>query len=156
MPILEFPFEGRARVDTVSVKCLKCNRIGGSPVIELWVTWWFSPGFLRIYGLNPDGDEEACGMGEDDSFGVLNAGFGPVLAAFAAGDFALDADVRVGGNWAEVFDLHLAGHGGHSLGAVGFAHGFVEQSCDDAAVEVAGRALVVVGDSGVGDDGALW
>ena len=43
---------------------------------------------------------------------------------------------------AEVVDLHVPGHGEYVERAVEFAHGFVEQCGDDAAVDVAGRALV--------------
>ena len=94
-------------------------------------------------------------MGKNDAVGVLDQGFGPVFTAFAAGYPALDTDGGTGWDWAQVFHLHLAGHSGYALGAVGFAHGFVEQGGDDATVLVAGRAFVLVGDDGVRDDGSF-
>lgn len=78
-----------------------------------------------------------------------------MFAAFAARDAALDEDGGAGGDGLEVFDLHLASHGGDAMGAVGFAHGFIEEGGDDAAVEIAGRALIVVRDSGEADNSVI-
>lgn len=41
----------------------------------------------------------------------------------------------------EVLDLHLPGHGSYPVKAIGFAHCFIEQRCDNAAVRVSRRAL---------------
>jgi len=46
------------------------------------------------------------------------------------------------GDWAEVVDLHVTGHGEDVEWAVELAHGFVEECGDDASVDVAGRAFV--------------
>ena len=101
-----------------------------------------------------DGDEEALAGGEGVAFGVLDGGLGPELAAFDAFDVAVEADRLSGGNGAQVFDLKLACEGDFATGAVGLAHGFVEEGGDDAAVEVTRRAFVLVAESGFGGDDA--
>ncbi len=60
------------------------------------------------------------------------------------------------GNGAEVVDLQVAGHSEDIAGAVGLAHGLVEQSRDDAAVGVAGRSGKAAGEAGVADDVASF
>jgi len=70
------------------------------------------------------------------------AAWGAVGFCWAA-EVAADEDERlVEGNGAEVVDLHVSSHGEDVERAVEFAHGFVEESGDDAAVDVAGWALV--------------
>jgi hypothetical protein len=73
---------------------------------------------------------------------VLEFGLMEELAAFAA-EMSADEDERLkerGG--AEVVDLHVARHGEDVERAVELAHSFVEESGDDAAVDVAGWAFV--------------
>ena len=56
------------------------------------------------------------------------------------------------GNGAEVVDLKVARHSEDVAGAVGFAHGFVEEGGDDAAVGVAGRPGEAASEAGMADD----
>lgn len=56
------------------------------------------------------------------------------------------------GNGAKVLDFEMAGHSEDAAGAVGFAHGFVEEGGDDAAVGVAGRSGKAAGEAEVADD----
>ena len=55
---------------------------------------------------------------------------------------AYEDERLVEGNGTEIVDLHVAGHGEDVEGAVELAHGFVEQRCNDAAVDVAWGAFV--------------
>jgi len=77
------------------------------------------------------------------------------LAAIAA-EMAADQDEwLVERSGTKVVDLHVAGHGEDVKGAIELAHGFVKESSDDAAVDMAGRAFVqtVKLDVGGGGDG---
>jgi hypothetical protein len=96
-----------------------------------------------------EGDEEAFAAGEDRAVWMLEFGLVEDLAARSAvglrgaAEVAADQDERLverGGT--EIVDLHVAGHGDDIERAVELAHGFVEESGDDAAVDVAGWALV--------------
>jgi hypothetical protein len=100
-------------------------------------------------GFFVDGDEEAFAAGEDGAIGVLDLGLMEELAAGRAVGFpgvaevTADEDERlVERRGAEVVDLHVAGHCEDVKRTVELAHSFVEERCDDAAVDVAGRALV--------------
>lgn len=67
-----------------------------------------------------------------------------MLAAVHADFPALDAERLVEGHGLKVFDMNLAGQGDHVAQLVHFAHGFVEEGGDDAAVAVAGRSGVAL------------
>jgi hypothetical protein len=47
-------------------------------------------------------------------------------------------------------------HGGEAVGTDGLAHGFVKQSCDDSAMQVALWALIVVRNFSEADNGAIF
>jgi hypothetical protein len=96
-----------------------------------------------------ESDEEAFAAGEDGAVGALEFGLVEELAVGGAVGFGCAAEVAgyedeglVERGGAEVVDLHVTGHGEDVEWAVEFAHGFVEERGDDAAVDVAGRALV--------------
>jgi hypothetical protein len=96
-----------------------------------------------------DGDEEPFAAGEHGAVWVLDFGMvedlavGGAVRLCGAVEVARDEDERlVKRDGAEVVDLHVAGHGEDVEGAVELAHGLVEERGDDAAVDVAGRALV--------------
>lgn len=72
---------------------------------------------------------------------IQDAGLGPVLAAFAYQQPALNANGRTGMNRAVIVDLKAGGHGGISGGADGFTHGLVQHGGDDAAMDVGGWPL---------------
>jgi len=118
-----------------------------------------------------EGDEDAFGAGEDSAVGTLDFGLVEELAVGGAVGFGGAVEVAgykdeglIEGDWAEVIDLHVAGHGEEVEGAVELAHGFVKECGDDAPVDVAGRAFVhavelyvggggdVVGRGGVGGE----
>ena len=101
-----------------------------------------------------DDEEEAFGAGQDGAVGVDELGGVVELAAVAAEMAGDEAERGVDGRGAEVVDLHVAGHGEEIEGAVELGHGFVHEDGDDAAMEVAGRALVQAGevDGGGGGD----
>jgi hypothetical protein len=94
-------------------------------------------------------DEETFAAGEDRSVEALKFGLVKELAVGCSvgpgstAEMSSDEDERLverGG--AEVVDLHVTGHSENVEGAVEFAHRFVEECGDDAAVDVAGRTLV--------------
>jgi len=89
---------------------------------------------------------------QDDAFGVENAGFSEMPAPPAADDAPFDAQRHAAGNWAQVLDLQFARDRGVALRTYSFAHGFIEQRGDDAAVQVAGMAVEGAWDDGETDD----
>ena len=76
-------------------------------------------------------------MREGGSLSVENPSLCPVLSAFTAHDAAFQPHGHSTGDGAPVVDLHVAGHGGQAARADGFAHGFIQQSGNDAAMQVA-------------------
>src|SRR3984957_1810033 len=64
-----------------------------------------------------------------------------MLTRLEANDAAFDANRRSTGNGAKVVDLESFRHRGPPRGGTSFAHGLIEQRGDDAAVQIAGRAL---------------
>jgi len=103
-----------------------------------------------------DDDEEAFAAGEEiagwelEIDGVEEFAAGGSLAAEVAGG---KGERGVEGGGAEIVDLEVAGHGEDLEGTVELAHRFVEEGGDDAAVDVAGRALMEFGevDDGLSD-----
>ena len=96
-----------------------------------------------------EGDEDAFGSGEYSAVGALDFGLVEELAVGSAVGFGGAVEMAgyedqrlIERYWAEVIDLHVAGHGEDVEGAVELAHGLVEECGDDAAVDVAGWALV--------------
>lgn len=100
-----------------------------------------------------DGQEEALGGGEDAAFAGGEGGDVEELAALASEVVGGEGERDVQGGGAEVVDLHVAGHGEDVQGAVKLGHGLVEEGGDDAAVDVAGRALVNSGERNSGRGG---
>jgi len=89
-----------------------------------------------------DDDKEAFGARKDHAAGVLEFGLVEELATFSA-EMAADEDERLverGG--AQIVDLHVAGHGEDVERAVELAHGLVEDSGDNAAVDMSRWAFV--------------
>ncbi len=104
-----------------------------------------------------DGDEEAFAAGQYCSVGELELSLMEELATGGAVGFGGTLEMSAyEDQWliewcgAEVVDLHVAGHGEDVERTVEFAHGFVQQGGDDAAVDVAGRALVNASELKVG------
>ena len=77
--------------------------------------------------------------------GIQDVGFGPMFAALTAKDAALEPNRRARGHGAFVVNFHVAGHAHYLVRADGLAHGLIEQSGDDAAVHVAARAFIRIG-----------
>ncbi len=102
-----------------------------------------------------DDDEEAFGVGEGFAGGELEIDGVEELAAFAAEVAGSEVEGGVEGGGAEVVDLHVAGHGEETEGAVEFAHSLVAEGSDDAAVDVAGRPLVEFGELDEGGRGGV-
>ncbi len=74
----------------------------------------------------------------------------------ASADFhfaAFDAEGFVQRDRLEIFHGHLAGEGDYVMELVYFAHGVVEDGGNDAAVAVAGRSGVAVGEPEAADEG---
>ena len=81
------------------------------------------------------------------------------LAAIAADVSAGEAKVCAQRARAQVIDFHVAGHGEQVERAVEFAHGFIHERGDDAAVDVARGAFMhslKIGDGMGGDVGWVF
>jgi hypothetical protein len=85
-----------------------------------------------------DLDEQPFALRQPGSFRVENAGFCPVLASFAAQHPALHAYGHSAGDGQAVVYFQVACHCGQAAGTNCLTHGFIQQGCDDAAVQVAG------------------
>jgi hypothetical protein len=100
-----------------------------------------------------DGDEDAAAAGQDlafvvEDFGGVDVGPSP-LFNFAA----FDAQWLVQGDGLEVFDGHFAREGNDVVKLVYFAHGIVEDACEDAAMAVARRSGVTLTQAEAADEG---
>lgn len=102
-----------------------------------------------------DGDEEALGLGQQGSRGVVKLRGVEELAALASLVGGGEGEVLEEGAGAEVVDLEVAGHREGVEGAVELGHGLVEEGGDDAAVDVARRAFVEAGEVYGGGDGGV-
>ena len=102
-----------------------------------------------------DDDEDAFALGEELAGGEMEVDGVEELAAFAAEVAGGEGERGVERGGAEVIDLHVAGHGEEAEGAVELGHRFVAESGDDAAVDVAGWALVKFGEVNDGDGGGV-
>ena len=112
-------------------------------------------GLARLYlceQIGGDGDEDGFGSGEDLAGGVGEVGFDVVAAAGGSSVAGGEGERLAEGDGAEVVDVEAAGHGEDAAGAVGFAHGFVEEGGDDASMGVAGRSGEAGGEASVADD----
>ena len=104
-----------------------------------------------------DDDEKAVATGEDGAVGMLNLGLVKELSSFAANMAANENQGLMERDGAKVVNLHVPGHGEGMERAVEFAHGFVEQSGDDAAMDVSRWPFVQTGELDIaGDDGGIW
>ncbi len=116
----------------------------------------FGRGWTALEQARVDGQEEGLGVGERCAIGGEEVGgveeFAGAFATKVAGGEGEGGVERCG---TEVVDGHVAGHGEEAEGTVELAHGFVEQGGDDAAVDVAGRALVEFGELDGGGGGDL-
>ncbi len=87
---------------------------------------------------------------EEDAFGAREGGavrvdeFGGVeeLPAFASKMAAGEGERHVKRGWAEVVDLHVAGHREDVERSIELRHGLIHEGGDDASVDVSGRPLV--------------
>lgn len=79
-------------------------------------------------------------------------GFGVIAAAVRVDVVGGEGEWLAETDGAEVLDLEMARHGEDAAGAVGFAHSFIEEGGDDAAVGVAGGTGEAAGESEVADD----
>ena len=111
---------------------------------------------LHVFGehfFGVDGDEGAAAAGEDFVFFVED--FGGVNVGSSA-DFdlaAFDAERLVQRDRLQIFDGHLASECDDMMELVYFAHGIVEDACDDAAMAVARRSGVTLPEAEVADEG---
>ena len=116
----------------------------------------FGRGWTALEEARVDGEEEGFGVGERCAVGGEEVGGVEEFAgAFAAEVAGGEGEQGVEGGGAKVIDAHVAGHGEEAEGTVELAHGFVEQGGDDAAVDVAGRPLVELGELDGGGGGDL-
>jgi hypothetical protein len=99
-----------------------------------------------------DGDEDATAAGEDFIFVVEDFGGVDVGASALFYFAAFDAEGLVQRDGLEVFDRHLSCEGDDVVEFIYFAHGVVENAGDDAAVAVAGRSGVAVGEAEAADE----
>jgi len=100
-------------------------------------------------------DEDGFAAGKNLAGGVGELRFAVVASAVGFQVARSEGERRGEGDRAEVVDGEMARHGENAAGAVRFAHGFVEQGGDDAAVGVARGSRETAGEAGVADDGAV-
>jgi hypothetical protein len=104
--------------------------------------------------INDDKDGAAAGKNGPVLIGNLGAAREP---ATALADFAgLDPEAFVQRHGPEVFHVHLGSGGDHVTQFTQLAHGFVENSGDDSAVAVAGRACVAAAKAKNGDESLVF
>ncbi len=111
--------------------------------------------FVYIFGehlCGVDGDKDAAAAGEDFIFVVEDFGGVDVSASLLFYFAAFDAQRLVQRNGLEIFDSHLSGEGDDMMEFIYFAHGIVEDAGDDAAVAMAGRSGVAVGEAEAADE----
>jgi len=110
---------------------------------------------LSFPGGCGDVNEKPFSLGEHD-FGIIqDARLGPMLARLIADDTTLDAKLLSARSRTEVVDFDFSCHRSAALSTNRFAHGFIEQRGDDAAVQVAGVAFEGAGDDRKADDRAI-
>lgn len=100
-------------------------------------------------------DEKSFAVGQQGSIRVENLCHGPVLASFIAGDPAFKAQRGAGRHGSQVVYLHVPGHRGVPGCSDSFAHDLVKQGGDNAAVQIADRPFIGVGNCWKADDGAV-
>jgi hypothetical protein len=98
------------------------------------------------------GNKNGFGGGEDVSGVVGELAFDVVAAASGSRVTAAEGERDAEGDGAEVVDFEVPGHSQDAAGAIGFAHGFIEESGDDTAVGVAGRSGEAGGEAQVAED----
>lgn len=106
--------------------------------------------------IRVDGDKDGFAGGEDVTAGVGDFRFALMAAAMCLDVARGERERLAERNRAKVVDLHVAGHGHDTAGAVSLAHGFVKKGRDDAAVRVAGRPGKAAGQTQAADDVALF
>ena len=87
-------------------------------------------------------DEEALTASQDFAFCVAEFGLVEEFSAFTADVVTDQGEWLVEWRGVKVVDLKVAGHGQQLQWAVELAHGLVEQSGNNAAVDISGWALV--------------
>lgn len=96
--------------------------------------------FAGEHFLGIDGEESSATAGEQ--YAVDGAQLGSVVkrSAVYSNDAAFDGERLAERNRTKILDLHAAGERDLVLELVRFAHGLVQNGCNDAAVSVSGRA----------------
>lgn len=99
---------------------------------------------ISVFWAGANFDEDASGLRQDHAAGVENLRFGPMSADLISDDAAFEAKLRVGRHRAQKLDFHMKGHRGTASRSYGLAHRFIEEGCDDAAVQNSGMAFECV------------
>jgi len=103
--------------------------------------------------MGVDGDEDTATAGEDFIIFVQDFGGIDVLSTVDADSFALDSQGLVEGHRLQVFDGHLAGQSNDVMQFIHLAHRVIEDGGNNAAVAVAGRSSVALGQTKAADEG---
>ena len=106
----------------------------------------------HFFGI--DGDEDAFAARQDFAFLVEDFGGIDVLAAVHTDFPALDPQWLFERHRLQVFHRHLFRDRNHVAQLVGLTHSVVEDGGNDAAVAVAGRSGVALGQAEMADEGA--
>ncbi len=100
-----------------------------------------------------DGDEGAAAAGENFIFFVEDLGGVDVGSSTDFDLAAFDAERLVQRDRLQILNRHLASECDDMMELVYFAHGIVEDACDDAAVAVARRSGVTLTEAEAADEG---
>ena len=106
----------------------------------------------HLFGV--DGDEDTAAAGQDFAFLIEDFGGIDVLSAVHADFSAFDPQRLLQRDGLQVFHRHLFRDRNHVAQLIRLAHGVVEDGGDDAAMAVAGRSGVALGQAEVADEGA--
>ena len=134
---------------------LQDNRLSADVINSLF-RCWLSLHKLSEHFLRVDGDEDAFAAGQHLTFLVEDFGHVDVLTSVDSDFPALHGQWLFQRHGKQILDGHLLRHGNDIAQLVHFSHGVVENGGDNAAVAVAGRAGVTVGQIEVADESSSF
>src|SRR5580698_5831433 len=114
------------------------------------------PLLLHVFGehlLRIDHDKDASAARKNFPFFIGDFGGVDVLAFLNRNFPAFDTQRLLQRHWLEVFNRHLAGERDNVAQFIDLAHSVVEDGGDDAAVAVAGRSAIALGQAKAADKG---